>query len=92
MAEDFNKEETLKGIADGTIRIRKLTPRECWRLQGFSTRRADGTFDDTYFERAERVMSNSQLYKQAGNSIAVSCLEGIFASLFCQSSVINYDE
>lgn len=49
------------GIFDG-IRIRKLTPRECWRLQGFP----DWTFD-----KAQEVNSNSQLYKQAGNSVTV---------------------
>jgi len=42
------------------IRIRKLTPKECFRLMGFS---------DENFEAAENVVSNSQLYKQAGNSI-----------------------
>lgn len=44
------------------IRIRKLTPRECWRLQGFP---------DWAFEKAQEVNSNSQLYKQAGNSVTV---------------------
>lgn len=44
------------------IRIRKLTPRECWRLQGFP---------DRAFEKAQEVNSNSQLYKQAGNSVTV---------------------
>lgn len=43
-------------------RIRKLTPRETWRLQGFP---------DWAFDRAEKVNSNSQLYKQAGNSVTV---------------------
>lgn len=42
--------------------IRKLTPRECWRLQGFP---------DWAFEKAQEVNSNSQLYKQAGNSVTV---------------------
>lgn len=54
------------------IRIRKLTPRECWRLMGF-------TDDD--FDKAEKVNSNTQLYKQAGNSIVVTVLEGIFKEL-----------
>lgn len=54
------------------FRIRKLTPRECWRLQGF-------TDDD--FDRAAAGASNSQLYKMAGNSIAVPCLEAIFRNL-----------
>lgn len=49
------------GIYDG-MSIRKLTPRECWRLQGFP---------DWAFDRAEKVNSNSQLYKQAGNSVTV---------------------
>ena len=44
------------------LRIRKLTPRETWRLQGFP---------DWAFDRAEKVNSNSQLYKQAGNSVTV---------------------
>lgn len=44
------------------IRIRKLTPKECFRLQGFP---------DEYFERAAKVNSDSQLYKQIGNSVTV---------------------
>lgn len=53
-------------------RIRKLTPKECWRLMGFS---------DDDFHAAEEVNSNTQLYKQAGNSIVVTVLEGIFKQL-----------
>lgn len=53
-------------------RIRKLTPRECWRLMDFS---------DEDFERAEKVNSNTQLYKQAGNSIVVAVLEAIFRQM-----------
>lgn len=53
--------------------VRKLTPLECWRLMGF---------EDSDFEKAARVNSNSQLYKQAGNSIVVPVLEGIFENLF----------
>ena len=55
-----------------TMRIRKLTPKECWRLMGF---------DDADFEKAEKVNSNTQLYKQAGNSIVLDVLENIFLSL-----------
>ena len=55
------------------LRIRKLTPKECWRLMGF---------DDEDFEKAEKVNSNAQLYKQAGNSIVVNVLEAILTSLF----------
>lgn len=54
------------------IRIRKLTPKECWRLQGF---------DDEDFEKAAMVNSNAQLYKQAGNSICVPVLEAMFSRL-----------
>lgn len=53
-------------------RIRKLTPKECWRLMGF---------DDSDFEKAEKVNSNTQLYKQAGNSIVVNVLEAILKKL-----------
>lgn len=45
--------------------IRKLTPHECWRLQGFP---------DWAFDKAQEVNSNSQLYKQAGNSVTVSVI------------------
>lgn len=55
-----------------TVRIRKFTPKECWRLMGFS---------DDDFEKAEQVNSNTQLYKQAGNSIVVDVLEAIFRQL-----------
>ena len=54
------------------IRIRKLTPRECWRLMGFY---------DEDFDKAEKVNSNTQLYKQAGNSIVVNVLEDIFKQM-----------
>lgn len=56
------------------FRIRKLTPLECWRLQGFS--------DEQFYRAKATGMSDSQLYKQAGNSISVSVLEHIFASMF----------
>ena len=59
------------GVVDNS-RIRKLTPRECYRLMGFS---------DAEFDRAEKVNSNTQLYKQAGNSIVVDVLEEIFCML-----------
>lgn len=52
--------------------LRKLTPKECFRLMGF---------DDEDFEKVEKVNSNTQLYKQAGNSIVVDVLENIFNSL-----------
>lgn len=58
-------------LFDG-LRIRKITPKEAWRLMGF---------DDEDFEKASKVNSNSQLYKQAGNSIVVNVLEAIFRRL-----------
>lgn len=53
-------------------RIRKLTPKECWRLMAFT---------DEDFHKAEQVNSNTQLYKQAGNAICVNVLEEIFKKL-----------
>lgn len=58
-------------LSDGH-RIRKLTPRECWRLQGFP---------DWAFDKAQEVNSNSQLYKQAGNSVTVNVIEAIAMEL-----------
>ena len=58
------------------LRIRKLTPKECWRLMGF---------DDDDFEKASKVNSNTQLYKQAGNSIVVNVLMCIFKELLKDS-------
>lgn len=56
------------------FRIRKLTPKECWRLMGF---------DDSDFDKAKAAgISNSQLYRQAGNSIVVNVLQYIFRNLF----------
>jgi DNA (cytosine-5)-methyltransferase 1 len=56
------------------IRIRKLTPLECWRLMGFD--------DEDFYKAQKSGVSNSQLYKQAGNSIVVNVLEKIFKNLF----------
>ena len=63
------------------IRIRKLTPKECFRLMGFCPIISSQEFDDSNFERASKVVSNSQLYKQAGNSIVVDVLEAIFKEM-----------
>lgn len=51
---------------------RKLTPKEYWRLMGFT---------DEDFEKAAKVNSKTQLYKQAGNSIVVNVLMAIFNNL-----------
>ena len=53
-------------------KIRKLTPKECWRLMGFN---------DEDIDKAAKVNSNTQLYKQAGNSIVVNVLEAILTNL-----------
>lgn len=50
------------------LRIRKLTPKECFRLQGWT---------DDYFEKAEQFNSDSQLYKQAGNGVTVNVIKAI---------------
>lgn len=60
------------GVVDG-MRIRKLTPKEYWRLMDF---------DDEDYNKAAQVVSESQLYKQAGNSIVVNVLTAIFGQLF----------
>ncbi len=57
---------------DGKIYF-DYSPKEYWRLMGF---------DDESFFKAEKVVSNSQLYKQAGNSIVVNVLMAIFEKLF----------
>lgn len=57
-----------QGVIEPDFRIRKLTPRECWRLQGFP---------DWAFDKAQEVNSNSQLYKQAGNSVTVNVIAAI---------------
>ena len=61
---DFNKGKSENGTETplGCGRIRKLTPRECWRLQGFS---------DEMFDKAAAVNSDAQLYKQAGNGVTI---------------------
>ena len=57
-----------QGVVGSDYRIRRLTPRECWRLQGFP---------DSAFDKAQAVTSNSQLYKQAGNSVTVNVIAEI---------------
>ncbi len=57
-----------QGVVTSNFRIRKLTPREYWRLQGFP---------DWAFDKAQEVNSNSQLYKQAGNSVTVNVIKEI---------------
>ena len=50
-------------------KVRKLTPLECWRLQGFT--------DEQFYKAKETGMSDSQLYKQAGNAVTVPVINAI---------------
>lgn len=76
------------GVIEPQYRIRKLTPHECWRLMDFS---------DEDFEKAAQVNSNTQLYKQAGNSIVRNVLVAIIGQMIsgkenvyrCQSETKN---
>ena len=62
-------------------RIRKLTPKECWRLMGFT---------DKDHDKASKYVSASSLYKQAGNSICTCCLVAIFNALFLEDYSTAY--
>lgn len=68
MADDFCVNAIWSDKYGCYIAIRKLTPKECFRLQGW---------EDIYFERAEMVNSDRQLYKQAGNGVTVNVVEAI---------------
>jgi DNA (cytosine-5)-methyltransferase 1 len=62
------------GVITKELKVRKLTPLECWRLMGIK---------DEYFWRAKNAsVSNTQLYKQAGNAIVVNVLVAIFKNLY----------
>lgn len=68
----FIMEETKNTVSREDFEIRKLTPKECFRLMDVSDENAD---------KMLAVNSSSQCYKQAGNSIVVACLVGIFSQL-----------
>lgn len=70
--EFSSRNNELNRFDENLHKIRKLTPRECWRLMGFS---------DNDFDKVKDYISDCQLYKQAGNSIVVNCLESIFEGL-----------
>lgn len=59
-------------LKDNNLKIRRLTPRECWRLQGFT---------DEQFNAAQAVNSDTQLYKQAGNAVTVNVVYEIGKSI-----------
>lgn len=61
------------GIVTDDIRIRKLTEKECWRLQGFS--------DEQFYKAKNAGVSNSQLYKQAGNAVTVNVVDAIVGAI-----------
>lgn len=82
--KDDGTTNTLTGVQKDNVvmegtetryRIRKLTPRECWRLMNFK---------DTDFDKASKAVSNSQLYKQAGNAIVKQVLMAIFLQMNIQ--------
>ena len=66
----------------GWVRLRKLTPRECFRLQGVRERDIDTLLS--------AGISDSQLYKLAGNSICIDCMVGIFRNLFTTEEVEQF--
>lgn len=71
--KNIKNKESLKEILEKDIKIRALTPLEYFRLQGFN-------YED--FKSIEKITSDAQMYKQAGNSICVNVLEAIFEKLF----------
>lgn len=76
--------ETITSDDDTSgLRIRKLTPKETWRLMGF---------DDEAYERASKVNSKTQLYKQAGNSIVVNVLEAILTNLLIDKKDLEMEQ
>lgn len=68
-------------VSDSEVRIRYLTPRECWRLQGFDDERIDRAF--------AVVEKDNPRYRMAGNSIAVPCLEAIFRNMFIEKRFVK---
>ncbi|RXS23212.1 DNA (cytosine-5-)-methyltransferase [Staphylococcus saprophyticus] len=70
IATDYKAPKT---VLTNNLRIRKLTPLECWRLQGFT--------DEQFYKAKDSGVSNSQLYKQAGNSVTVNVVDAIVKCL-----------
>lgn len=80
---DDNSENKNIDFSDVTYRIRKLTPKECWKLMGFSDENfenAKQAINDKFHKGKDKA--NSQLYKQAGNSIVTDVLYYIFKELY----------
>jgi len=59
--------------SEGKYMVRRLTPKETWKLMGVS---------DEDYEKARQLISNTSLYKQSGNSIVVNVLEAVFTEVF----------
>lgn len=77
----FSNYNPENAVITEDLRIRKLTPKECWRLQGF---------DDEDIDKCIAAgLSNTQLYKQAGNSITVNVLEDIFEKIYDENGFIR---
>lgn len=73
VAQTLQAGEVNQGVVTSNIRIRKLTPLECWRLQGFT--------DEQFYKAKNDGVSNSQLYKQSGNSVTVNVVDAIVSCL-----------
>ena len=73
VAQTLQSSEVNQGVVMNDIRIRKLSPLECWRLQGFT--------DEQFYKAKNSGVSNSQLYKQAGNSVTVNVVDAIVKCL-----------
>lgn len=73
VAQTLQAGEVNQGVVTNDIRIRKLTPLETWRLQGFT--------DEQFYKAKDSGVSNSQLYKQAGNSVTVNVVDAIVKCL-----------
>lgn len=73
VAQTLQAGDINQGVVTNDIRIRKLTPLECWRLQGFT--------DDQFYKAKNSDVSNSQLYKQAGNAVTVNVVDAIVGEL-----------
>lgn len=71
-ARDFKGPKQIVDNVENEPKVRKLTPLEYWRLQGFK---------DDHFRRASEVVSKSQLYKQAGNSVSVPVIAAIVGKI-----------
>lgn len=64
----WRRENAVDHLLNGDWKVRKLTPKECFRLQGWA---------DDYTDKAMMVNSDSQLYKQAGNGVTVNVVRAI---------------